>query len=193
MLLGAFLLFTIHRISQATFPMEKNISQIKQLTYIAEFAAVIGLSSLLVLPIGPVPVTLQTLLIAYAGLFLGPKGAVMSVLVYLVAGALGVPIFAGGKSGIGVLFGPSAGYLWGFLLIAYFAGLAKGKALFPSFLLLLTGLILDHLLGIAGLMLTLKKTLVESFMIDVLFIPGDLIKICLALILWRATEKRLSR
>ncbi len=173
--------------------MTKSISQIKQLTYIAEFAAVIGLSSLLVLPIGPVPVTLQTLFIAYAGLFLGPKGAVLSVLVYLVAGALGVPVFAGGKSGIGVLFGPSAGYLWGFLLIAYFAGLAKGKSLLPSFLLLLAGLILDHFLGLAGLMMTLKKTLFEAFMIDVLFIPGDFIKICLALLLWRITENRLTR
>lgn len=173
--------------------MTKSISEIKRLTYIAEFAAVIGLSSLLVLPIGPVPVTLQTLLIAYAGLFLGPKGAVMSVLVYLLAGALGVPIFAGGKSGIGVLFGPSAGYLWGFLLIAYFAGLAKGKTLISSFLFLLAGLVLDHLLGIAGLMLTLKKELLEAIAIDALFIPGDVVKICLALVLWRVTEKRLNR
>ncbi len=173
--------------------MTKEISQIKQLTYIAEFAALIGLSSLLVLPLGPVPVTLQTLLIAYAGLFLGPKGAVLSVLVYLLAGALGVPVFAGGKSGIGVLFGPSAGYLWGFLLIAYFAGLAKGKSLIPSFLLLVAGLILDHLFGIVGLMLTLKKAFLEALLIDVVFIPGDFIKICLALFLWRATEIRLSR
>ncbi len=173
--------------------MAKNITQIKQLTYIAEFAAVIGLSSLLVLPIGPVPVTLQTLFIAYAGLFLGPKSALFSVLIYLLAGALGVPVFAGGKSGLGVLLGPSAGYLWGFLFIAYFAGLAKGKSALPSFLFLLVGLIIDHFMGIAGLMMTLKKTLFEAFMMDVLFIPGDFIKICLALFLWRITKKRLSR
>ncbi|MDD7427201.1 MAG: biotin transporter BioY, partial [Sutterella sp.] len=101
------------------------MDRIRRLAYAAEFAALFGLASFFVIPVGPVPITLQVLLIAFAGLFLGPRTALSAVILYLLAGAVGLPIFAGGKAGLGVLFGPSGGYLVGFLFLAFIAGLAR--------------------------------------------------------------------
>ena len=101
------------------------MDRIRHLAYAAEFAALIGLASFFVIPIGPVPITLQVLLIAFAGLFLGSRTAVLAVALYLLAGLVGLPIFAGGKAGLGVLLGPSGGYLVGFLFLACIAGLAR--------------------------------------------------------------------
>ena len=74
------------------------MDRIRRLAYAAEFAALFGLASFFVIPVGPVPITLQVLLIAFAGLFLGPRTAVLAVILYLLAGAVGLPIFAGGKA-----------------------------------------------------------------------------------------------
>ncbi len=168
------------------------MQQIRSLAYASEFAALIGVFSLIVIPIGPVPITLQVLFIAYAGLVLGPKRAMLAVLIYLLAGSAGLPIFAGGKAGLGVLFGPSGGFLFGFLILAFFAGLAKNKSLFNATVLLFLGLALDHALGIASMSITLKKTFIEAFYMDLIFLPGDAIKIALSLFLWQLTRKRLS-
>ena len=66
------------------------------------------------LPISPVPITLQILGVMLAGLLLGPQLGTMAVCLYLIAGISGLPVFAGGAAGIGVLMGPSGGYLLGF-------------------------------------------------------------------------------
>ncbi len=168
------------------------MQQIRSLAYAAEFAALIGIFSLIVIPIGPVPITLQVLFIAYTGLILGPKRAMLSVFIYLLAGLAGLPIFAGGKAGIGVLFGPSGGYLVGFIILTFFAGIAKNKSLLGAAAWLTLGLLADHFLGIGSMALTLKKSFIEAFYMGLVFLPGDVIKIALSLFLWRLTRKRLS-
>lgn len=162
------------------------------MAYVAEFAALIGLASLFVLPIGPVPVTLQVLVIAFCGLFLGSRAALVAVALYLLAGCVGVPVFAGGKAGFGVLLGPSGGYLIGFLSLAYFSGKARDKSFFVALLILFFAVVSDHLFGIAGLCLTLHKTVQQAFFMDLVFLPGDIVKIFLALLFWRMTRRRLS-
>ncbi|MBO9501849.1 biotin transporter BioY [Brevundimonas sp. A19_0] len=83
-------------------------------------------------PGSPVPQSLQTLVVLAAGLALGPRWGLAAAALYVLAGALGLPVFADGASGLSVLAGPTAGYLAGFVLAAGFVGalsddLARGR------------------------------------------------------------------
>ncbi|MBW6468974.1 MAG: biotin transporter BioY [Coriobacteriia bacterium] len=82
----------------------------------ALLAALLAASAWISVPVGAVPVTLQVFVVLLAGLLLTPRGALAAVGVYLLLGAAGLPVFAGGLGGAGVLAGPTGGYLWGFAL-----------------------------------------------------------------------------
>lgn len=166
------------------------MDRIRRLAYAAEFAALFGLASFFVIPVGPVPITLQVLLIAFVGLFLGPRTAVLAVILYLLAGAVGLPIFAGGKAGLGVLFGPSGGYLVGFLFLAFIAGLARKTGTIGTLVGLVVAVAACHACGIIGMSLTLNKTLVQAFYMDLVFVPADLVKVLLAFLFWRMVRHR---
>ena len=166
------------------------MDRIRRLAYAAEFAALFGLASFFVIPVGPVPITLQVLLIAFVGLFLGPRTAVLAVILYLLAGAVGLPIFAGGKAGLGVLFGPSGGYLVGFLFLAFIAGLARKTGTVGTLVGLVVAVAACHACGIIGMSLTLNKTLVQAFYMDLVFVPADLVKVLFAFLFWRMVRHR---
>jgi len=92
----------------------------------ALFAALVGASAYVSFPnpLAPtVPVTLQVLAVFLAGIFLGPVWGAASLALYLVAGAAGAPVFAGGNAGLGVLLGPTGGYLWSYPVAAAAIGL----------------------------------------------------------------------
>ncbi len=93
----------------------------RELTYVALFAALIAVGAFVSVPVGTVPFTLQVLFVLLAGMVLGPKLGALSVAAYLVLGLI-APVYAGGTSGIGVLFGPTGGFLWGFVFAAALAG-----------------------------------------------------------------------
>lgn len=166
------------------------MDRIRRLAYAAEFAALFGLASFFVIPVGLVPITLQVLLIAFVGLFLGPRTAVLAVILYLLAGAVGLSIFAGGKAGLGVLFGPSGGYLVGFLFLAFIAGLARKTGTIGTLVGLVVAVAACHACGIIGMSLTLNKTLVQAFYMDLVFVPADLVKVLLAFLFWRMVRHR---
>lgn len=84
-------------------------------------AAIISVLAQITLPIGPVPFTLQSLAIGLIATLFRPREAILSVGLYLLLGGIGLPVFTGGTAGIYVLSGPTAGYLWGFLLYAVVA------------------------------------------------------------------------
>jgi biotin transport system substrate-specific component len=94
----------------------------REITCAALFTALIAAGSYVAVPVGPVPFTLQVLFVLLAGMALGPRLGVLSVVAYLVLGLV-APVYAGGTSGFGVLFGPSGGYLWGFVFAALVTGL----------------------------------------------------------------------
>lgn len=156
------------------------------LAYIAVFAALIAAFSLVPgIPVGPVPITLQTLGVALAGLVLGPWRGFAATALYLLVGFAGLPVFAGGAAGFGVLGKPSIGYLLSFPFAALVAGLLarslSGRNPSLRFLwLFLAGLgasfLIIHPAGILGLMLILNIDLVKAFGIDVVFWPGDVVK-----------------
>lgn len=104
----------------------KSHSQIKPLTYTesrtrsiaftALSIAIIVVSAWVTVPIGPVPFTLQMFAVTFAILVLTPKQAIAAIAGYLALGAIGVPVFSGMRGGIGVLMGPTGGFLWGYLI-----------------------------------------------------------------------------
>jgi biotin transport system substrate-specific component len=156
------------------------------LALIAVFAALIAALSLVPgIPIGPVPITLQTLGVALAGLVLGPWRGFASAALYLAVGFAGLPVFAGGAAGLGVLGKPSVGYLLSFPIAALVAGLlARWLTRFNPRLrflwLFLAGLgasiLIIHPAGIIGLMAVLHIDFAKALAIDIVFWPGDVLK-----------------
>lgn len=166
------------------------------LALIAVFAAIVAGSALIAaIPVGGlgVPITLQTLAVMLTGLALGPGRAFAAVGLYLLLGFAGLPIFSGGRSGLGVLAGPSAGYIFGFLLAATAVGAltvvilrrtaarpAKFRAVLLFCAAMVSSIVFVHGLGILGMMVNAKLSLSAAFLADLAFYPGDVIKNILA-------------
>ena len=125
-----------------------------RLSLTALFAALTAGGAWISLPIGPVPVVLSNLVAALAGVVLGPRWGFLSVLLYLGLGALGLPVFSGGTGGIGIVTGPTGGFLIGFALSALTAGfLADRKEWNPlrNTLAVLAGFTVLYLVGLPWL------------------------------------------
>lgn len=139
------------------------------------------------IPLSPVPIVLADFFVMLAGLFLGASWGVSSVGLFLFLGALGLPVFAGGKAGLVVLFGPTGGFLFGYLMAALIIGLlsGKGKSSFVKDLLaLIIGNIILYGIGIPWLKLALKLSWEKALALGLVpFIPGIIIKIIVAIAL----------
>lgn len=107
--------------------MEETPSQLRMTAYSSLFAASIAVGAFIAIPVGPVPIVLQNMFVLLAGLLLGPKWGLASVAVYLLAGAVGLPVFAGGTGGLGRILGPTGGYLISYLPAVLVVGLISGK------------------------------------------------------------------
>ena len=92
------------------------------IAYIGIFAALIAVCSWISIPLA-VPVTLQTMAVCITAGLLGTKKSVLTVVVYILLGLIGVPVFAGFSSGVGVLFGMTGGYIIGFIFTALIVGI----------------------------------------------------------------------
>lgn len=143
----------------------------------------LGAAASFPLPFSPVPVTLQTLAVVLAGAMLGPVWGPISQVLYIGAGVSGIPVFAGGLSGPGVLAGPTGGYLVGFVAAAWLAGLMIRPGV--SWPRLLLGLGASHLAvfacGVSHLMLFTGQSLRLAVELGVIpFLPGLLVKILAA-------------
>jgi biotin transport system substrate-specific component len=165
------------------------------------FATLTGLAAQweILLPGNPVPITGQTLVVLLSGATLGLRAGAASQLLYVAMGAVGLPFFAGGASGIEVLAGPTVGYLAGFVVASALVGrLAERRAdrkvstAVPAFL---AGSAVIYLCGVIGLMITLGIGVAEAFTLGVVpFLVGDAIKAVAAGVLlpgaWRVTGER---
>ncbi len=130
----------------------------RELTYVALFAALISLGAFIAIPIGTVPFTLQVLFVLMAGMVLGPRLAALSTLVYLALGLV-APVYAGGASGFAVLFGPTGGFLWGFVWAALLTGTiaTRGSRSLARFVVAgLAGLVPIYILGVVWLAFELR-------------------------------------
>ena len=148
------------------------------------------------LPFTPVPITLQTLFVLLSAACLGSKLGSISQLGYILLGILGLPIFAGAGSGLFYLFGPTGGYLFGFVFSTIFVGnfikYSKNNLFFTFVILSLGNLILLSS-GIIWLKVLLGYRLSELLFIGFIpFIPGDLLKVLIASILYLKLKPRLK-
>lgn len=109
-----------------------SLQELNRIALITALIAVLARLSI-PLPFSPVPITGQLIGIFLSALLLGGKNAFIALLVYLILGAVGMPIFSYGLGGPGVLFGPSGGYLWGFLPGVYFSGKLLENQRTPGF------------------------------------------------------------
>ncbi len=149
----------------------------KMIAYSAAFIGLITLGSWISIPWIPVPFTLQTLFVLLAGTVM-KRSAVIPVCLYLILGALGLPLFHNGIAGIGVFLGPTGGYLAGFAGAALVTGLAYEQPYRPVRVLgLVLATFVIYASGISWLMYSLDRDLLFAFSFGVLpFIAGDALK-----------------
>ena len=149
------------------------------------FAAALAAASHVAIPLPgtPVPMTLQPLAVVLAGLWLGPIAGAASMVLYLIAGAAGLPVFAPmGPPGVARLLSPTGGYLWAYPVAAWVAGtLGLRFSQFPGrFAAALAGIAMLHLGGAAQLTI-LTGSFTQAVLVGVLpFLPLDLVKALLA-------------
>lgn len=154
----------------------------KSLVYIAIGTAIIAALSQISLSIGPVPFTLQTLAIGLVACLYKPKEAIASVALYLTLGAIGLPVFAGFSGGFAALVGPTAGFLWGFLVYAALTSALTRSDSSPVtvFLACLLGTTVCFLIGSSVFKLVSGASWSDTLAWTVLpFILPDLAKIAL--------------
>ena len=167
------------------------------------FASLLCVSSYVILPIGPVPVTLQVLFVLLSGAILGAELGALSVVIWIMLGVFGLPVFAGGKSGPLVLLGPTGGYLVGFVVCSWLVGaMTRSPSLsrFRTGTAMFLGLTAAYALGLAGFMASfaffLQKpmTLQQAISLSVIpFIPFDLVKVAIGAWLAPVLLEALSR
>ncbi|MGR3503730.1 biotin transporter BioY [Pseudaestuariivita sp.] len=113
----------------------------------------VALAAQVSIPMWPVPMSLQTLAVLTVGFVLGARMGAAALGLYLAYGAAGLPVFAGGKAGLAWLFaGPTTGFLFGFVLMAFIAGLAADRGARGVVVLALTGLVATVALYIPGVL-----------------------------------------
>jgi biotin transport system substrate-specific component len=157
---------------------------LRKITFTALFAALTAAGTFIVIPIGPVPIVLQNLFAVLSGVILGPFSGAAAVGLYLLAGILNFPVFAGGTGGIARFAGPTGGYLAGYLIAAFTAGFIAGrprervKTPLPRLIAAVSaGFLVVHVPGVAWLKISrnldLPKALMAGF---VPFVIGDVLK-----------------
>ncbi len=170
------------------------------LARIAVFAALIVVLGTVIVPLaGGVPVTGQTLGVMLAGTVLGARRAPWAVLLVLVLAAIGLPVLAGGRGGLGVFAGPSAGYLLGWIAGAAVIGLLarSGSGRLSGWRValgcLVGGVGIVYLVGIPVQALVLGTPLAPTALSALAFLPGDLLKVALATALTLALARAYPR
>jgi biotin transport system substrate-specific component len=158
--------------------MEKTIVLV---SLFAALIAVLGLAPKVPGPFG-IPITAQSMGIMLCGTVLGAKRGALAVLLFITLTALGLPLLSGGRGGLGIFAGPSSGFIIGFPIAAYVAGLITTKLkmvkIFYSSLLgaIIGGIFVLYIPGIIGMSIALGKSISEATVLALIYLPGDLIK-----------------
>lgn len=182
----------------ASDPEPLPLSETRELTRIAMFAALVGAGAFIHIPFGPMHISLQTMMVMLTGFILGPRKAALAMLVYLAAGFIGLPMFGRGKAGPESFLGPTAGYLPGFVIGAAVAGasaLFAGRGRWHVAAMIgfgFLGTVILLLCGTAGIRVIVAGDWSRAFAIGFApYIPGDTVKmIAAALVCWKFFPSR---
>lgn len=171
--------------------MERSVALI---AIFAALVAALGLLPPLQLASG-VPITAQSLGVMLCGTVLGSKRGGLAALLFVALVALGLPLLAGGRGGLGVFAGPTVGFVVGFPIAAYVTGLVMEQtrgmpvAVAGGIAAGLGGILVLYALGVFGFMMVLNRSFAEAFAILGWYIPGDVIKVVLAGLITAALAK----
>ena len=171
-----------------------DVQTLENLVRAALFAAIMGAFAYVAFPnpLSPAPVTLQVLGVLLAGLLLGAKWGTVAMFLYVLAGALGAPVFSMGTAGVGALFSERVGYILSFPIAAFVIGILTHGSLDPGSLsdrhpvrlivAMSAGILVIYAAGVLGLMLVLSLGVWEAILYGALiFIPGEIAKMAAAL------------
>lgn len=172
---------------------------LRRIIIIALFAALMVAGAYIAVPIGPVPITLQTAFVLLAGILGGRRVGIASVAIYLTLGAIGLPVFSGGIGGFAHLIGPTGGFLLSWLVASPLAGLfadigfrrqdpkterVTKQQLLWIILGAVAGTVVLYGIGIPFLRMVLDLSWSESLYIGLIpFLPGDLVKLVAVVLL----------
>lgn len=163
-----------------------KILNVKEMTKLSLCTALLCISSyiLIPLPFTPIMITGQTIAVNMIALILNPVHSIICIVVFILLGVSGLPIFAGGNSGVGALFGPTGGFIAGFLFSAITISYFKGTKISLYRYLLVTifmGMPITYLLGVIHMSYILNITYTKALQLGVIpFLVGDLTKAVLA-------------
>jgi biotin transport system substrate-specific component len=164
--------------------------ELRMMVFASLFAALTAAGAYIQIPIpfSPVPVTLQVFFVLLAGSILKSKWGGLSMIVYTLLGISGLPVFAGGSSGMGVLLGPTGGYIIGFILAAYIIGKLSEKVensdksgFFVNALNMSAGILIIYACGFIQLMFVAEIGPGTALALGVVpFLPGEIVKTAVA-------------
>jgi biotin transport system substrate-specific component len=171
----------------------------RDLALVAVFAGVIaalGLVPAVFVPGFPAPITLQSMGVVLAGAVLGPRRGTLSVLLFLLLVALGLPLLAGGRGGLGVFVTPYAGFLWAFPLAALVVGWLTWRRGAPYLLrrgvpVNLLGSVVLYVGGWLSLVTIGGNAPLAALALLVIYVPGDLVKMVIAALVARGVHSAL--
>ena len=167
------------------------------MAYASLMAALTAVGAYVHIPLGPVPIVLQNLFVLLAGLILGSRWGVVSMGIYLLVGAIGIPVFAGAKGGIAHFIGPTGGYLFGFLLASYVTGYISEHSkhhLSAEILAVTLGSLAIYALGVPWLKIAAGLTWGKALSLGMLpFVIGDTVKAAAAVVLARTLRPLVAR
>ena len=160
----------------------------KEMITCSIFAAILCVFSVMTIPIGVVPITMGIFGVLITGVILGWKKGLISTIIFILLGCIGLPVFSSFRGGVQVLVGPTGGYITGYILMVLFVGVISDKIKFQQwhtvFLCLcvacILGVIICYIFGTLQYMWISQKTILQALALCVYpFIPMDLLK-CIA-------------
>jgi biotin transport system substrate-specific component len=174
-----------------------SVEKLRRMVLASLMAALTAVGAYIHVPIGPVPIVLSTLFVILTGLLLGSRWGLASMALYLLVGAIGIPIFAGGKGGFAHFLGPTGGYLIGYLVSAWITGLISERAnrsLIRDVIAAVIGSLILYGCGVPWLKIVTEMSWSRAFLMGMIpFLIGDAIKVFVAVVLTRSARPMLNR
>jgi biotin transport system substrate-specific component len=177
---------------RTTRPAARPARDLALIAIFAGIVAALGLVPAIPIPVSPVPITAQTLGVMLAGAVLGARRGFASLVLFVALVALGLPLLAGGRGGLGVFVGPSMGFLIGFPFAALVTGWLSESfsrrgvyRLGPGILAAVGGgIVVEYVFGVTGFLLITRSSPLVLFA----YLPGDLLKAVLAALVARGVH-----
>ncbi|NWF93512.1 MAG: biotin transporter BioY [Syntrophaceae bacterium] len=173
------------------------IEKLRPTVFASLMAALTAVGAYIQIPIGPVPIVLSTLFVLLSGLVLGGRWGLVSMALYLFVGAIGMPVFSGGRGGMAHFLGPTGGYLLGYALASWLSGTISERfrgILVWDIVAVTIGSLTIYGLGLPWLKAVTQMSWSRAFLVGMApFLIGDGVKASVALILARAVRPILKR